>query len=370
MKIVIIGTRGFPNVQGGVEKHCEFLATNLVRLGCEVTVFRRAPYVDPNLREYQGVKLVTLPAPRIKSLETIIHTFIGVFAAIGHKPNILHFQAIGSALFIPMARILGFKVVLTTHGSNYKHEKWGWLAKLVFRIGESLGIKYAHKIIAVSKSIKEEMERRYGREIVFIPNGIEGGEIFKRSETLKRYSLEEGKYILSVGRFVKGKGFENLIHAFLKTRAGQPFNWRLVIVGDADHEDDYSRELKEQARQTPGVVLTGFLTGGPLAELYSHAGLFVLPSYYEGLSLSLLEAMSYGLSCVVSDIPANREVGLPEERLFKAGDIEALAEKIRGYMNKRVGEGEKKKQIEMIRERYDWRKIAETTMGVYEQVRG
>jgi alpha-maltose-1-phosphate synthase len=102
-----------------------------------------------------------------------------------------------------------------------------------------------------------------------------------------------------------------------------------VIVGDADHEDRYSKDLKEKAAGTPGIILTGFLSGNPLQELYNHAGLFVLPSYYEGLPIVLLEAMSYGLSCIVSDIPANREVGLPEESYFKAGDINAVAEKIK-----------------------------------------
>ena len=125
MKIVILGTRGFPNIQGGVEKHCEGLACALVKLDCDTIVFTRRPYVVDNARECHGVKLVCLPTIRHKTTETVIHTFIGIFAALYYRPDILHIQAIGPALFTPLARLLGMKVVVTTHGVNYMHKKFG-----------------------------------------------------------------------------------------------------------------------------------------------------------------------------------------------------------------------------------------------------
>ena len=367
MKIVILGTRGFPHVQGGVETHCEFLATNLVRLGCEVIVFTRAPYVNKTVREYQGVQLTALPAFRNKFLETLLHTFIGVLAARTRQPDILHIQAIGPGLFVALARTLGMRVVLTTHGSNYKHQKWGPGSKLFLRFCEFVGLRFADQVIAISHTIGEEVRSQYGREVTVIPNGVVIPPREEGSRALETYGLEKQRYILAIGRLVAGKGFTDLINAFRYTSGA---SLRLIIVGDVDHEDDYSRRLKEQAHQTPGVVLTGFLTGRSLAELYSHAGLYVLPSYYEGLSLSLLEAMSYGLSCVVSDIPANREVGLPGERLFRAGDVDALAQKIQRFISRPPSEPEKKKQIDLIRERYDWGQIARQTLQVYDQVKG
>lgn len=184
--------------------------------------------------------------------------------------------------------------------------------------------------------------------------------------------MKRENYILAVGRFVPEKGFHDLVDAFnnsqIQNSQRTTDNWKLVIVGRADHEDKYSLGLKEKAGKNSNVVLTGFLTGEPLQELYSHAGLFVLPSYHEGLPIVLLEAMSYGLSCIASDISANRNVELSEERFFKAGNIKALVGKIKEFLDKPLTVEEKKRQIRMIAERYDWKKIAEETLKVYDKV--
>ena len=126
--------------------------------------------------------------------------------------------------------------------------------------------------------------------------------------------------------------------------------------------------MKSKAGKNSNIVLTGFLSGQPLHELYSHAGLFVLPSYYEGLPIVLLEAMSYGLSCIASSIPASRNVKLGEERFFKVGDVDALTEKIKEYISKPWGVDDRKKQIDMIAEQYNWKNIAGETLKVYKKV--
>ena len=362
MRIIILGTRGFPNVQGGVEKHCELLAVNLVKLGNEVIVFTRKPYVDKNIKEYKGVKLVALPAFRHKSLEAFLHTFLGVFVALRYKPDILHIQAIGPSLFTPLARILGMKVVVTSHGPNYKHLKWGKFAKLVLRFGEFLGIVFSNEVIAITKIIADEIEKKYTRKAAVIGNGVVISQRATTENALNAYNLEKRKYILTVGRFVPEKGFHDLIDGFNML---QTPSYRLVIVGDADHEDKYSLGLKEKARENSNIVLTGFISGEPLHQLYSHAGLFVLPSYYEGLPIVLLEALSYGLPVLVSDIPANKEVELPAERYFRCGDIDDFKEKIEILLEKKLSEEERKKIRKQIEEKYNWDRIAGQTIEVY-----
>ncbi len=371
MRIVMLGTRGFPNVPGGVEKHCEHLAAGLVRLGCEVIVFTRKPYVDPAITEYQGVKLVALPALRHKSLEAFLHTFLGVFAARRFRPDVLHIQAIGPGLFVPLARALGMKVVLTTHGSNYKHLKWGRFAKLILRFGEFLGVRFSNRVIAISPMIAEEIKEKYDKNPEVIPNGVVIAAPVKTDEALRRYSLEKGKYILGVGRFVPEKGFHDLLEAFSRlSNSDKDFlnsGWKLVIAGDADHEDKYSAELKDKASKNKRVVLTGYLKEAPLRELYTYAGLFVLPSYYEGLPIALLEATSYGLSCLASDIPANRYLKLSEDRLYRAGDIQTMADKIKELVKRPLTPEEKEKTLRILREEYDWQKVAEKTLEVYKK---
>lgn len=367
MKIAVVGTRGFPGVQGGVEKHCEQLYIHLVTLGCNVTVFTRKPYVELNMLTYKGVSLMPLSCPKNKFLEAIIHTGKSMLKMQKLKPDILHIHGIGPSLFTPFARLLGMKVIVTHHGENYQHMKWGLFSKLFLRFCEAVGVMSSNNIIAISIQIASDVERKYHKSPIIIPNGV---QIFAPSVTedeLANLGIKKRKYILSVGRFVPEKGFHNLIDAFNRFQL-QTEDWRLVIVGRADHEDRYSINLKEKASKNSNIILTGFLTGMPLQELYSHAGLFVLPSYYEGLPIVLLEAMSYGLSCIASDIPANRNVELSEDRFFKAGDVKALAVKIKEFIDKPLSEEDRKKQIRMISERYDWEKIAERTLEVYGKV--
>lgn len=383
MKIAVLGLRGFPNVQGGVEKHCENLYPFLAERGCEVAVFARAPYVDVSVRQYEGVKIIPLPCPKNKFLEAFVHTFYGIFAAKKLNPDILHIHAIGPSLFVPLARLFGLKVVMTHHGPDYMRKKWNIFAKMILRLGESFGVRWANEVICVSESAANHIRKKYKRDVTVIPNGVIlpklKGQTPKNKDNsldiLGKYGLEKEKYILAVGRFVPEKGFDDLIEAFnswelgVRSWEGKINNCKLVIAGDADHEDKYSRELKRKAGRNRNVILTGFLSGQPLGVLYSNAGLFVLPSSYEGLPIALLEAMSYGLSCIASDIPANREVELSANRFFKPRDIEALALKIKEFIE--VGclnEEEKQEQLRIINEKYDWVKIADKTLRVYNKI--
>lgn len=366
MKICITGTRGFPNVQGGIETHCQQLYPCLVKAGCDVSVITRSTYVDSALNEFEGVKLIAVDNPKKKSIEAIVHTFLAILKAKKIGCDLLHVHAIGPALLIPFARVLGMKVVMTNHGPDYDRQKWGKFAKFILRLGESLGSRFSHKVISISKPITDALKRNYNCDSEIIPNGVVIQEIAKTDNALKQFGLKKNKYVLAVGRYVPEKGFHDLIEAYsLKLKANKI---KLVIVGDADHEDEYSKGIKSQVTGHKDIVLTGRLIGEPLRELYSHAGLFILPSYHEGLPIVLLEALSYGLNCIVSDIPANRVVDLNNDRYFKPGDIEGMAAKIDEFIKKPLSADARSRQIEMIREKYDWEKIAQKTLEVYEAV--
>lgn len=365
MKIVVLGTRGFPGVQGGVESHCEKLYPKLANLCCDITVFTRKPYVDPEIKNYNGVELVSLDCPKKKTLEAIIHTFTGMLKARKLKPDILHFHAIGPSILVPLAKIMGFKVVMTHHGPDYRRRKWGRFAKFVLRFGERLSSGFADEVIAISQMVAQDLKSRYNRDSHVIPNGVDIHEPLKSEEALKKYDLKKGRYILAVGRFVPEKGFINLIDAF---ELAQLKNMKLVIVGRADHESRYSRDLERRARINKDVILTGYLNGVGLKELYSHAGFFVLPSTYEGLPITLLEAMGYGLLCLASDIPPNRYIGLPYDNYFASGNVEELIYKLREFSQRTLTDEEKTKQVEMLKKNYSWDEIAKRTLEVYEEI--
>ncbi len=365
IKICVLGTRGFPEVQGGVETHCENLYPRLVGLGCDVTVFTRPNYVSADSCEFKGVRLISLKCPRHKFLEAFVHTLRGIFVARAIGCNILHIHAIGPSFFVPFARLLGLRLVVTNHGPDYDRGKWNVGAKVFLRISEMFGCLWANKVIAISSVIAGNLKKKYNTIAVIIPNGVRIAVTVDTDAALRKFGLQKGKYVLAVGRFVPEKGFHDLICAF---KAVDP-DWKLALVGSADHEDDYSRSLIKQAEQNKNIVLTGFQKGDLLRELFAHSGLFVLPSHHEGMPIVLLEAMSYGLSCILSDIPSNREIGLDARRYFKAGDIDGMTQKLQQFMEHRfLSPQERQAQIEIIQNRYNWDNIAEKTLEVYDSV--
>lgn len=241
------------------------------------------------------------------------------------KADIVHLHAVGPALLTPLARLLGMKVVFTHHGPDYDRDKWGMAAKTALRLGEAAGTLFANEVIVISHVIDDMLIRKYGRkDCHVIYNGVPSPDITDYPEYFGELGIEQGKYIFAMCRFVPEKNLHHLIEAFSRTEHRE---CKLVIAGDSDFEDDYSASLKKYAREQ-GVVLPGFIKGRKLHALLSHARCFVLPSSHEGLPIALLEAMSYRLPVIVSDIPANLEVGLGQEFYFPLGDRRALARKL------------------------------------------
>jgi glycosyltransferase involved in cell wall biosynthesis len=364
LKIVVVGTRGLPGIQGGVERHCEQLYPHIVRQGYDVTVFTRRPYMSSDIKTYRGVSLIPLNCNQNIFLEAFSHTFKSVLKARRLHPDILHIHAIGPSFFTPLARSMGMKVIVTHHGPDYMRIKWPLPAKIFLKSCEWIGMTFANEIIAIAENISNEIRQKFKRSAHVIPNGVEIPELIHSDKILKKLSLQMKKYILAVGRFVPEKGFDILIDAYNQSNFKE---WKLVIVGDADHENKYSRDLKAKSGKNKNIIFTGFLSGQPLQELYSHAGFFVLPSYYEGLPIVLLEAMSYGLLCIASDIPAHRNVGLGEESVFKAGDATLLSNKMKDFIDKAHADIDKGSQMRKIAEKYNWEQIAYETTMVYEK---
>lgn len=366
MKIVVTGTRGIPNIMGGVETHCEELFPRIAKRGFDVTVIRRTDYVKDDLKEWKGVRLVNIDSPKKKSFEAIIHTFRAINEAKRLKADILHIHAIGPALLVPYAKMLGMKVVFTHHGPDYDRDKWGFAAKTMLKLGERMGCMFADEVIVISDVIRNLIKRKYNRtsHVHLIYNGVSQPEICDYPEYFNELGIEKGKYILGMCRFVPEKNLHHLVEAFTKVKSrNEVEDIKLVLAGDTDFEDDYSRNLKEMARKN-GVVLTGFIKGKKLHSLLTNCLCYCLPSSHEGLPIALLEAMSYGVKVIVSDIPANKEVGLPESDYFPVGNVDALTEKLKTVVNQPL------QHIDYDMKKYDWEKIADQVRDVYWRNRG
>lgn len=359
-------------MQGGAEKHGEELYPRLAALGIRVTVMARAPYFPPDRRvaEWRGVRFEYLPAIRSKYLEALVHSFAAARQAARRRreTDLVHVHNIGPALCLPVLKLAGLKTVLTYHSPNYEHRKWGPFARRVLRLGERVGLRRSDAVITVTEAARRALAERYpGRRVVHIPNGVARMERLPPGEAMRRWALAPGRYFFTACRFVEGKGLEDLIRAFDRIRRE---DLRLVIAGDADHETDYSRGIKRLAADTPGVVLTGVLTGAPLWELYSQAGLFVLPSYAEGLPLSVLEAMAFGIPVLASDIGANREVGLRAHRFFPAGAVPELAARMEALLAAGLPPDEADEYRALLARRYDWDAAARQTRDLFLEVAG
>lgn len=365
MKIIVIGTRGIPHIQGGVETHCQELYPRMIKEEDprhEITIVRRKPYIRENNRTllFEGIKLHDMYAPHRKSFEAIVHTFLSIIHAKKQRADIVHIHAIGPALLVPFAKMLGLKVVFTHHGPDYNRNKWGKLAKFILKWGEKMGAKYADEVIVISTVINQILNEKYHRHNAhLVYNGVNHPLKSWDKSYIQSLGLSSKNYILAVGRFVKEKGFHDLIHAF---SASKLLDYKLVITGDADHEDSYSQSLKKMAKKH-GVVLTGFVKGEKLNQLFTHARLFVLPSYHEGLPITLLEAMSYDLNVLVSNIPANKAVeGLRSDDFFAVGDTADLSKQLKEKLKSHHTD----RQYNLAS--YNWETIATQVMEIYNSV--
>lgn len=362
IRVVVTGTRGIPNVMGGVETHCEELFPRVARMGIDVTLVRRSHYVHDGLAEWKGVKLVDIDAPRKKAFEAIVHTWRAIFRAKRLHADIVHIHAIGPALLTPLARLLGMKVVFTHHGPDYDRDKWGSVARAMLHLGERMGCTFANEVVVISEVIGNIVKSKYGRTrgVHLINNGVPRPEMCDYPDYFSELGIAPGKYVLGMSRFVPEKRLHDLVRAFAQWQQRHPESTdiKLVLAGDSDFDDDYSRGLKQLAHDN-GVVLTGFVKGRKLHSLLTGCLCYCLPSSHEGLPIALLEAMSYQVPVIVSDIPANLEVGLDNSDYFPMGDIDALAARLGAVIAQPVH------RVVYDMSKYDWDKIASRYVDIY-----
>ena len=358
MKVWVTGTRGIPNIIGGVETHCAQLLPRLAARGYKISVGCRKKYMTYSGSSYRDISLHIFRTAGFKSVETIFHTLQCVIAAWREKADIIHIHAIGPALVTPLCRALGMKVIVTHHGFDYERAKWGKFARFMLRLGEYLALHSADCVITVAPYIADRLHQDYKNKkckIVCIPNGV----CMPQIQTIG--SQPNRKYILAIGRFVEEKGFHTLINAYLRSNLREK-DISLVIAGDADYQSDYSVYLKKLGKEA-GVEMPGKVFGNKLLHLMTGASLFVLPSTHEGLPIVLLEAMSCRLPVFVSDIPANRLPELQNDVFFTPGDVDALSRKLALFFKFNDNH-----IVEYDLTRYDWENIADMTAMIYDSL--
>ena len=369
LRVAMIGHKRIPSREGGVEIVVDELSTRMVKLGCEVDAYNRygrhtagKRFDERRGKYYNGVRLITIPTPKSSALNAIVYSFLATIRALFGGYDVIHFHAEGPCTMLWIPKMFGIRVIATIHGLDWQRSKWGNFASRVLKFGEKIAAKYADEVIVLSKNMQNYFEEIYGRNTVYIPNGINKPEIQSADIITKTYGLEKDGYILFLARIVPEKGLHYLIEAYYRLRTDK----RLVIAGGSSHSYEYMEQIKSMAAHDSRIIMTDFVHGKCLEELYSNAYLFVLPSDVEGMALSLLEAMSYGNCCIVSNINENTEVVGNYAVSFKKGDVEDLRSKMEELlMHPERVRKYKEESREYICNRYNWDKVVEETLFLY-----
>lgn len=373
LSIAMIGHKRIPSREGGVEIVVEEISTRLVNLGHEVTAYnRRGHHVSGKefdetkkinkVEKYKGVKIVAVPTIEKKGLAAVTSSFFGTLKAIFGKYDCIHYHAEGPCAMLWIPHFLGIRTVATIHGLDWQRAKWGGFATKYLKFGEKMAAKYADEVIVLSSNVQNYFKDTYNRETVFISNGISEPDLKEASLIMRKWNLDKDEYILFLGRIVPEKGIQYLIEAFKKIKTDK----KLVIAGGASDTDSFMNEIKEKAKGDERIVFTGFVQGQALEELYSNSYIYVLPSDLEGMPISLLEAMSYGNCCIVSDIPECSEVVEDKAITFSKGNVEDLMKKLQLLFDFPQSVIEYKSNASSyICTKYNWDKVVDKTIELY-----
>lgn len=370
LSIAMFGQKRIPSREGGVEIVVEELCTRMVAQGHNVTCYNRgghhvsgSEYDSKRLKEYKGIKLKTVPTIEKKGLAAVSSSFFAALCCAFGKYDVVHIHAEGPAFFCWLPKLFHKRVIVTVHGIDWQREKWksGFGSKFIHK-GEKNAVKYADEIIVLSKGVQDYFEKIYGRKTVFIPNGV-SNHIERKPQIIKnKFGLDKDEYILFLGRLVPEKGIKYLIEAFKQVDTEK----KLVIAGGSSDTSEFENEMKELAKEDKRILFTGFVQGQELEELYSNAYVYVLPSDLEGMPLSLLEAMSYGNCCLISDIPECAEVVEDKALIFKKADVKDLQSKLQDACDhSEKVDAHKKQAANFICKKYNWDEVVKETMKLY-----
>jgi len=370
MRIAMLGHKRVPSREGGVEVVVEELSVRMAAQGHQVTLYNRSghhvsgrEFDGEKWREYKGITLKTVPAIHVKGIAAMTASlFASVRAALG-RYDVVHFHTEGPCATLFLTKLFGKKCVVTVHGLDHQRSKWGRFARTYILLGEKCAAKYADEIIVLSRGVQEYFKKTYDRDTLLIPNGVTLPEKKNAALITEKFGLGKDEYILYLGRITPEKGIHYLIEAYKRLNTGK----KLVIAGGASDSDGYFTQLRAMAKENKNILFTGFVQGQLLSELYSNAYLYVLPSDLEGMPLSLMEAMSYGNCCVVSDIAENADVVLDHGVTFRQGDVISLAQKLQMLCDSaEMTVNYKNNASSFICSQFNWDEVTDKTIKCYQ----
>lgn len=376
LHIAMIGHKRIPSREGGVEVVVEELSVRMAALGHKVDAYNRfghhvsgkkydQEYGWKGRKFYQGVRIYIVPTFRRSSLNAIVYAFFATIMALFHSYDVLHYHAEGPCAMLWIPKLFGRKIVVTIHGLDWQRAKWGNFASFVIKFGEKMAAKYADEVIVLSENVRQYFADTYHRQVTYIPNGIGRPALREADLITEKYGLVKDGYFLFLARIVPEKGLHYLIEAFGEIETDK----KLVIAGGSSQAMEYMEQIHRMAAQDDRIIMTDFVQGQMLEELYSNAYAFVLPSDVEGMALTLLEAMSYGNCCLVSDICENTEVTEDKAFTFHKGDVKDLRRQLQYMLDHPEAVQEYGgRSADFICGKYNWDDVVDQTVALYRKV--
>jgi glycosyltransferase involved in cell wall biosynthesis len=358
LSVAFVGGRGVIGTYSGIETYYEEVGARLAARGHQVTAFCRS-YFTPDVPEHRGIRVRRLPCVRTKHLETLSHSLLATAACLWRDFDVVQYHAVGSAPLAVLPRLFGRATVVSVRGLDWQRGKWGTVARIALKLGEWASVRFPTATVVVSQALQRHYAENHGRATICIPNAVVPAPR-READRIRRFGLERDAFLLFAGRLSPEKG----VHTLLEALRPLPRRYKLVIAGGSSYSQGYIEQLRRGAWD--GVLFTGNVDHGTMEELLSNCYAYVLPSTMEGLSVGLLEALSYGACIVASDIPANREVIGDAALTFPPGDVEALRRHLAALLDDReLAERQRQLAAAHARSQPDWDEVARRTEALY-----
>jgi glycosyltransferase involved in cell wall biosynthesis len=320
MRIAILGIRGVPANYGGFETFAEELGARLVERGHQVTVYGRDSSIPAGTREHRGIRVVRLPAPGSKYLETVVHSLFAALHAVVRRYDIVYVcnsANIPAVLLLLLARK---RVVLNVDGLEWQRAKWNRIGRAYYRLCAWAAAHLPAHVVTDARVIQTYYEHAYGRKTDYFPYGTDLVEA-PDDGLLAQLGLTSRGYVLFVSRLEPENNAHVVIAAYRNVDGDIP----LAIVGDAPYANDYIASLRETSDAR--VRFVGAIYGQGYRILQSNALVYVQATEVGGTHPALVEAMGAGNAIVANDVPEHRET-LEDAGLFYQGPDE-LASRLR-----------------------------------------
>ncbi|MBN3878581.1 MULTISPECIES: glycosyltransferase family 4 protein [unclassified Nostoc] len=373
MKIAVIGAKGLPPKQGGIEHYCAEVYPRMVAQGHSVDLFARSSYTHSSWLEsydFQGVRVISVPSVDFRGIDALVTSALAAIAASGKSYDIVHFHALGPSLFTCLPRISNAKIVVTCQGLDWQRAKWGNFSTRLIHTGEKAAVRFAHGMIVVSEALQKYFWQTYGKETVYIPNAPASyGESDPNFTYGKQLGLQQGRYVVFLGRLVPEKRPDLLVDAFSALKAT---GWKLVLAGGVSDTKSFTSNLLEKVANNRDIVFAGELRGTRLWEIVRGAGLFVLPSDLEGLPLAMLEAMQEGIPVLASDIPPHQQlINGGRGMLFECGNLDSCINSLDWAIHhpQQLAAMAKNAQ-KYVQINYNWDRITADNLRLYGEISG